>query len=677
MDAQAQVMDAAEMVRKFVEFFERFTMADLVEHSRRGDKWLHANFQDLARFEPALADLLLEQPEEAIKACQHAIEQFDLPGGNNKGFTVRFKNLPPSSQVLIRDMRHEHLNKFIYFEGVIRKKSEIRPHVTNARFECPSCGNVLAILQLDEAFREPTRCSCGRKGKFRLVSKELIDAQGVVLEEAAENLEGGEQPKRMNCFLKNDLVSPLSERRSNPGSKVLVVGILKEVPITLRSGAKSVKSDLIFEVNYIEPREEDYFDIKITDEDEAKILALAADPLLEKKMYASIAPSIYGHDKIKEALVLQLMGGVRKTRDDGVTTRGDIHILLIGDPGAGKTQMLKRMSKVSPKARFISGKGVSGAGLTASVVKDEFIGGWSLEAGALVLANKGLCCIDEMDKMDKDDTAAMHEALEGQTITISKASIQATLRAETTVLAGANPKFGRFDPYDTVAKQIDLPPTLINRFDLIFPIKDLPDAAKDEKMAKFVLELHQNLKTEAELETNLIRKYIAYAKQKVFPVLTDGAIEEIKNYYIQMRSSGGKEGSIKSVPISARQLEGLIRLAEAHARLHLSDKVTKKNAKKAIELVHHYLSLVAMDESGSFDIDRIATDTTASTRNKIIIIKEIVAELEHKMKPVPMQDIILAATEKGISESDVDEVIQKLKRGGDLYEPKPGFVQKL
>ena len=351
--------------------------------------------------------------------------------------------------------------------------------------------------------------------------------------------------------------------------------------------------------------------------------------------------------------------------------------MLIGDPGAGKTQMLKRVHKVSPKGRFISGKGVSGAGLTASVVKDEFIGGWSLEAGALVLANKGLCCIDEMDKMDKDDTAAMHEALEGQTITISKANIQATLRAETTVLAGANPKFGRFDPYATVAEQITLPPTLINRFDLIFPIKDLPDPTKDEKMAKFVLDLHKSLKTEADIDTNLIRKYIAYAKQRISPVLTDGAIEEIKNYYLQMRSSGGKDGSIKSVPISARQLEGLIRLAEAHARLYLSDKVTKKNAKKAIELVHHYLSLVAMDESGSFDIDRIASDTTASTRNKIIIIKEIIAELEHKMKPVPQDDVEALATEKGISPSEFEEIVQKLKRGGDLYEPKPGFLQKL
>ncbi|MBI4151137.1 minichromosome maintenance protein MCM [Candidatus Woesearchaeota archaeon] len=490
-------------------------------------------------------------------------------------------------------------------------------------------------------------------------------------------MEGGEQPKRLNIFLKNDLVSPMSEKRTNPGVKIMVVGMLKEVPITLKSGAKSVKSEIVFEANFIEPKEEDYYDIKLTPEDEAKIKELAADPALERKFVSSIAPSIYGHEKIKEALVLQLMGGVKKMRDDGVSTRGDIHMLLIGDPGSGKSQMLKRINKVSPKGRFISGKGVSGAGLTASVIKDEFIGGWSLEAGALVLANKGICCIDEMDKMSPDDTAAMHEALEGQTITISKANIQATLRAETTVLAAANPKFGRFDPYDTVAKQIDLPPTLINRFDLIFPIKDLPDAIKDERLAKFVLDLHHNLKTEAELETGLLRKYIAYAKQHVFPVLTEGAIEEIKNYYLQMRSSGGKEGVIKSVPISARQLEALIRLSEAHARLHLSDKVSRKNAKKAIELVHHYLSLVAMDETGAFDIDRVATDTTASTRNKIIIIKELLAELENKTKPVPLQDLVTAAMDKGISESELDEIVQKLRRGGDLYEPKPGFVQRL
>lgn len=671
-------MDAPEQIRKFAEFFERTYYADLVERARKGEKFLVADFQELAKFEPALADLLLELPEEALKASQLAIEQFDLPGGNNKGFTVRFRNLSPSSQIAIRDIRSPHLGKLLFMEGVVRNKSEVRPHVTTARFECPSCGNVMQILQLDNKFKEPSRCSCGRKGKFRLLSKELVDAQKIVLEETSEALEGGEQPKRLNILLKNDLVSPMTEKRTNPGSKVLIVGVLKEVPIILRSGGQSTQFDLICEANSLEPREEDYSDLQISPEDLREIQALAADPHLERKFIQGIAPSIYGHERIKEALILQLLGGVRKKRDDGVVTRGDVHILLVGDPGSGKSQLLKRISKVSPKGRFISGKGVSGAGLTASVIKDEFIGGWSLEAGALVLANRGICCIDELDKMSPDDTAAMHEALEGQTITISKANIQATLRSETTVLAAANPKFGRFDPFDTIAKQIDLVPTLINRFDLIFPIKDLPDQTKDEKMAKFVLNLHQSLTTEAELKTPLLRKYIAYARQHVFPKLTEGAIEELKDYYIQMRSQGGKEGGIKSVPISARQLEALIRLSEAHARLHLSDKVTKKHAKKAIELLHHCLTLVAMDEeTGTFDIDRIATDTTASARNKIIIIKELLVELEKKTKPVPMQDLLLAASDKNISEAETEEIVQKLKRGGDLFEPKAGFVQRL
>ena len=202
-------------------------------------------------------------------------------------------------------------------------------------------------------------------------------------------------------------------------------------------------------------------------------------------------------------------------RDDGVSTRGDIHILLIGDPGSGKSQLLKRATIVAPKSRYVSGKGVTGAGLTASVVRDEFLHGWSLEAGALVLANRGVVMIDEMDKMNKDDRDAMHEALEQQTVSISKANIQATLRCETTVLAAANPKFGRFDPYGIIADQIDLPPTLINRFDLIFPIKDMPDKDKDERMAKFILTLHQTGKaTESkqmdQIPTDLLRKYLVY-----------------------------------------------------------------------------------------------------------------------------------------------------------------------
>jgi len=663
------------LIRKIQEFFEKTYYAELLEKIRKNEKFMKVDFSKLSAFSPEVADLLLDNPEEILKAAEMAIEQIDAKNG--KGFVMRVINLPESSRIMIRNIRSKHLGRFLLTEGVVRQKSDVRPQVTAARFECPSCGNAISVLQLDNKFKEPNRCSCGRKGRFKLLEKSLVDAQLLVLEEVPEQLDGGVQPKRVNVFLKNDLVSPLSERKTNPGSRIVIVGSIKEVPIFTRSGSQSTRFDILFESNSVIGVEEDFSDIKIDKKEKEQIEALVADEKsLMKKLVTSIVPSIYGHDKIKEALLLQMVGGVRKVRDDGGVTRGDIHILLVGDPGGGKSQMLKRVGNVAPKGRFVSGKGVSGAGLTATVVKDEFLQGWSLEAGALVLANKGVICIDELDKMSPDDRSAMHEALEGQTITISKANIQATLRCETTVLAAANPKFGRFDPYDTVARQINLPPALINRFDLIFPIKDLPDAAKDEKLAKFILNLHQNDLAEVDVDTRLLRKFLVYARQNVFPKLTDSAIEELKNYFVKMRSSGG---DMRSVPISARQLEGLVRLSEAYARLRLKNKVSKKDALRAIEILDYCLRQVAFDEeTGTIDIDRIATAVPASQRNKIIQIKEIITDLENKLgKTIPLEDVVQAATEKGVSEAEVEEMIQKLKRSGDIFEPRRGFISKL
>ncbi len=674
-------LDATELIQKLHDFFQQSYYLDLVENARKGQKWLHVNFSDLSKFDPDIADALLEQPEEVLKACEIAIEQFDVPGGVDavKGFTVRFINLPDSSRVMIRNVRSPHLTKFVLVEGVVRQKSDVRPQVTEAKFECPSCGNTISMLQLDQKFKEPTRCSCGRKGKFRLLNKTLVDAQSIVLEEVPEQLDGGEQPKRLKVFLKNDLVSPLSEKKTNPGARIMLTGIIKEVPIITRSGAQSTVFDLLIEANSATGVQEDFTDIIISPEDEAIIKELSQDPALIRKMVASVAPSIYGHDQVKEALLLQMFGGVRKKHTDGVVRRGDIHILLVGDPGAAKSQMLKRMTVVAPKARYVTGKGASGAGLSATVVKDEFLQGWSLEAGALVLANKGLCCIDELDKMAKEDGWAMHEALEQQTVTISKANIQATLRCETTVLAAGNPKFGRFDPYDTVANQIDLPPTLINRFDLIFPIKDIPDSKKDEKLASFMLELHKNVIEIPPLDTQLLRKYIAYARQHIVPKLTDAAIEELKEYFIKMRASAGTGPSARSMPISARQLEGLVRLSEASAKMHLHDKVTRKDAKKAVELLDYCLRQVAMDEeTGQIDIDRISGGMPASQRNKIVGVKEIIAELENRLgKTIPMEEVLKEAQAKGMSESEVEEIIQKLKKSGDVFEPRHGFVSRI
>lgn len=666
-----------ELIPRLQEFIEKTYYAELAERVRKGERSLTIDFQELVKFDVEVADMLLDNPEEVLRAGEIAVEQMPLTN-TVQGFQLRVKNLPQSAKMPIRHLRSNHLEKFLVIEGVVRNKGTVRPQVTSARFECPSCGTTLTVLQLDTKFKEPTRCSCGRKGKFKLLSKELVDAQGLILEEIPEQIEGSDQPKRINLFLKNDLVSPLTERRTNPGARIIVTGILKEVPQILRTGGQSTRFEILFEVNAIETVEEDFSDISITQEEKEKILELSKDPKMIKKMVSSLAPSIYGHEKIKEALLLQLVGGVKKQREGGMTIRGDIHVMLVGDPGSAKSQLLKRLLAVAPKARYIVGRSASGAGLSATVVKDEFLQGWSLEAGALVLANKGHCLIDELDKMSTEDMWAMHEALEQQSITVSKANIQATLRAETTVLAAANPKFGRFDQYDTIANQINLPPTLINRFDLIFPIKDVPEAGKDERMASFILSIHKKQKTDVEIETSFLRKYLAYVRQNIFPTLTDEAIDELKNYFVTMRSSAaGKEA--KAIPISARQLEGLVRLAEASAKIHLRNKVTKKDAGKAIELLDFCLRQVAFDEeTGVIDIDRIATSMPAAQRNKIIIVKEIIADLESKIgKTVPVQDIMQAADEKGLSESETEEILQKLKRSGDIFEPRHGFISKI
>lgn len=670
-------MDVSEQINLFYNFIETEYRAELVKQLSKGEKFIKLDFNALSKFNPELAELLLEKPEDTIKAAELAIDNFDLEG-DTKSFKVRFFNLPPSQTMLIRNIRSSHLGKLIAIEGLVRQKSDVRPQVTSARFECPSCGNIITVLQLDTKFNEPGRCSCGRRGKFRMVSKELVDAQKLVLEEAPEDLEGGEQPKRLSIFLKSDLVSPMSDKKTNPGSRIHVVGIIKEIPIEM-GGVKTTRFDLFCEANNVEPVQEDFYEIEISEEEEREILKLASDKKVFEKLRDSLAPSIYGHEKVKEAILLQMLGGVIKKRDKGDVTRGDIHILLIGDPGSGKSQLLKRVSVIAPKSRYVSGKGASGAGLTASVVKDEFLKGWALEAGALVLTNKGICCIDELDKMTPEDRDAMHEGLEQQTISISKANIQATLRAETTVLAAANPKFGRFDPFELIVKQIDLPPALLNRFDLIFPMRDLPDKEKDEKMASFILDLHQSgEKKETEIPSEMIKKYVSYARRKIYPKLTEAAMKEIKEFFVNMRNAGEKE-EINRIAITPRQLEALVRLSEASARSELRDKVLKKDARRAIELVHYCLSQIGMDPStGKIDIDTIATGITASQRSEIAVIREIITELEKILgKNIPVEDILREAELRGVERERVEEILEKLKRSGDVFSPKHGIISRI
>ncbi len=642
---------------------------------KQGERVVEIDFQEFSEFAPEISEQLIERPEETVQLLELALEELEWAPNNAR---VRFTSISTLQELHIRNIRAKHLGKMISIEGIVRKASEVRPLVTNAKFECPSCGTIISVLQIDKKFKEPSRCSCGRRGGFKLLDKDMVDAQALTIEEASDDLNGGEQPKRMSVFLKEDLVDPKMEMRTTPGSRVKIIGILKEIALSSSAGAMLTRFDLAVEANNLIPMEESFEDINITDEDERAIKELAADPHLIDRMVKSIAPSIWGHNNVKRALTLQLFGGVKKIRGDNTSMRGDIHILLVGDPGVAKSVMLGYISKTAPKARYISGKSSTGAGITATVVKDDLLKGWSLEAGAMVLANKGIVCIDEFDKMDEEDRSAMHEAMEQQTVTIAKATVQATLRAQTSVLAAANPKYGRFDPTQPIPKQVNLVPSLLSRFDAIFIMRDIPKRDRDEAIAMHVLREHkQELKPEV-IERDFLRKYISYTKQKYKPTLTDEAIFAIKEFYVGLRSQAyGDENGIKAIPIGARQLEALVRLSEAHARMRLSKTVEIKDTAIAIDVVKSYLLEVGLDEeTNQIDIDKLSGNS-ASKRNKISIVRETIEELAKRLgKQIPLEELE-SALEGKMTKINIEESIEKLLKSGDLFKPKRGYLQKM
>ena len=669
-----EVLKKEEFIAESKNFFNTYKKK-IGEAILESERVIFVSFNDLVSFSPELSEAILEKPEEMLSSLELALDEIGLV----KNPRIRFLDLPPNSFIKVRNIRSKHLNKFIWIEGIVRQASDVRPQVVSAKFECPSCGTLISVLQLDKKFKEPSRCSCGRKGFFKLVSKQMVDAQRLVIEESPESLSGGEQPRRVNVFLKEDLVEPRMEERTTPGSKIRVFGILNEVPVPLPTGNVSTRFDLAIDANNVIPLEETYEDLKISEEDELQIKELSLDPHVFKKLAENIAPSIYGYEEVKQALVLQLFGGVRKEKLDRTVFRGDIHVLLVGDPGVAKSVTLKFVSMIAPRGRYVVGKSASGAGLTATVVRDEFLRGWSLEAGAMVLSNKGIVCIDEIEKMDPNDRSAMHEAMEQQTVTISKANVQASLRAETSVLAAGNPKFGRFDPYQTIASQIDIQPTLLNRFDVIFILRDNPDKAKDDAIASHVLFEHKDTKARGSIDVELFRKYVAYAKKIIQPKLSDEAIEEIKKFYVTLRNAPtAADLPLRPIPITARQLEALVRLSEASAKTRLSEKVEKQDATRAINLMKYYLMQAGYDyETKSFDIDKIVTGVTASKRGKILEVKESIIRLESKIgKLIPVEEIEKELEGK-MQKTDLDDVLDKLALSGDIFHPKKGYIQRV
>jgi replicative DNA helicase Mcm len=1024
-----------DLVARWEEFLEgednRLRLLELTDRYPKL-RSLTVTYSDLDRFDPDFASFLLNHPDRALRLGEGVVKRMVSPDQANLDVHLRIKELPRDSRIDIRLLRSEHLGKLISVEGLVRKATEVRPRLVLGVFKCMRCPARIVEPQEGLYFREPMECykeqeGCGRTSgstKFQLLTEEslYVDTQKVEMQESPEGLRGGAQPERLTAYLEDDLAGIIS-----PGDRVVLNGILRS-----QQKGQQIKStlfDIDLAVLSMEFEQHEYEEVVISDEDEAAIKRESQNPEVFNKIVGSIAPAIHGYDEVKESIALQLFGGTPKLLEDGTKIRGDIHILLVGDPGVAKcvtgetmvrmgdcsernikelvehwlskgevtevedgeyaeadfevmtftsrgrlekgravrvwkrdsprrlirftteggrsltvtsthvlfvqsawflgqrsankigegnclavnveeapddhscgfdrgvgwdlvvkkeevkaedrfvydievedshifvangilshnSQILRYMSEMAPRGIYASGKSSSAAGLcvspdtmievegktrsigdfvesrmkdpreiepgvwrqetrlngvltskddrhtdvrplsailrlrtpsflveldtntgkrirvtpetmirvckgghcrwvrasdiladdtvltvtsgngrngitterisetrevrddlpahvydltvegahsfiangflvhnTAAAVKDEFGDGrWTLEAGALVLADKGLAAIDELDKMTEQDRSAMHEAMESQRVSVAKAGITASLQCRCSMLGAANPKFGRFDDTEALASQINMPPALLSRFDLIFALTDKPNASRDQRIAEHILKGHvrgelrnvpnpedirgvdyQRIMEETDslrpiFDREFMRKYVAFAKRYT-PVLNDEARGLIIDKYLSIRKMGEKAGS--SVPITARQLEAFIRLSEASARIRLSKVVEREDAERAIRIVEHYLKKMASDE-GTIDVDKLMTGTTRNERNRIALVRQLIHEHSDPRSGVSEVTLIQRAADRNLSEPELREVLKKLKQAGDIFEVQAGHYK--
>ena len=651
----------------------------LSQMAMTGKTSLTVNFEDLLAFDQALAEELLAKPDEYLKHANNAAYaqlQIEDPEYAEKTGTVDVRIVRLLEPAPLRKLGSVHIGKFVMVEGIVVRSSPVRPMVMQAAFKCKRCGTITPVNQTGIFMRAPFACSdqsCGSKGPYEFVQEDstFIDSQDLRIQERPEDLPPGQLPRTLSIKLVGREIVDVAR----PGDHVSCVGPVRALPPALPGVGKLRTFILHLDANSIEVLGKEPDTAMPSPEEEEKILELAKDPWVHRKIISSIAPSIYGYDHVKEAIMYLLFGGVAKALPD-IAIRGEMNALLVGDPGTAKSQLLQYVARIAPRGLYTSGRGTTAAGLTAAVIREKG-GGMSLEAGALVLADKGIACIDEMDKMRPEDRVAIHEAMEQHTVSVAKGGIVATLNARTAILAAANPTLGRYEPHRTVAENISLPVTILSRFDLIFVLRDVPNKDLDLKMSMHILELHRKGSSPIEppISVDLLRKYISYAKS-VRPVLTEDALKRLNDFYLAMRAASETEGS--PVAITARQLESLVRTSEARARAALRKEVTAEDAEAAVAIMKRSLEEVGIDLSSyKIDIDIIMTGKSKTTRDRLQIILGTLMEMEKETGMVEKDALETELDEKyKISRSESSRYLGQLLREGTIYEPREGFLKK-
>lgn len=559
---------------------------------------LEVSYKHLSETELDLCVLLADEPSEMLKIFNEIANNFVLskfPDYKNihHEIFVRITDLPVTEK--IRDLRQNQLNQLIKISGVVTRRTTVFPQLQLVKFDCSKCNGLVGPILVNSrsnTIPKPSLCPhCEGKGPFSINQNQTIyrNYQKLIVQETPGTIPPGRIPRSKEVVLLNDLIDIV-----RPGEEIEITGIYKhnyEASMNTKHGFPVFTT--MIEANHISKCSEK-ISLTISPQDTKAIIELSKDPNILKRIIKSIAPSIFGHENIKLALALALFGGQSKNIGGKHRIRGDINVLLVGDPGTSKSQFLKYIEKTAHRAIYTTGKGSTAVGLTASVHRDPMSKEWILEGGALVLADNGVCMIDEFDKMNDQDRTSIHEAMEQQSISISKAGIVTTLQARCSVIAASNPVKGRYDPTRTFHQNVQLSDPILSRFDILCVVKDQVDPIQDEQLATFVVDSHSkshplNKQEDKEkqldediIPQDLLKKYLIYAKQNFNPKLQKINNEKLVNFYKDLRRESFSGGGI---PISVRNLESLFRLSEACARLHLRDLVRDDDLNTAISVL--------------------------------------------------------------------------------------------
>ena len=647
-------------------------------------KFINIDYNDLVTH-PEIETVFNEKPDEILDAFTRAIKgilQQRFPKYAKKiehEIRARIGNYPV--QRSLRQINAEVIGKMTSVSGMVLRASEVKPLAKELVFMCPEGHRTDVILDKDLKLTTPLQCSnpkCTHKELgIEPKSSRFIDVQFVRLQELPEDLPPGQLPHYLDVTVKQDLVD-----NARPGDRIVLTGIIRieQERMTGVSKNESPLYRLRLDGNNVEflggkgdkvsrriEREE------ISPEEEKMISALSKNPDIYDRLIESYAPHITGHEVIKESILLLMAGSTQRQLNDGSKIRGDINIFLVGDPGTAKSEMLKFCARIAPRGLYTSGRGSTAAGLTAAVVRDAN-GIFMLEAGATVLGDQGLVCIDEFDKMKAEDRSALHEVMEQQTASIAKGGIVATLNARASILAAANPMYGKYDPFKNITENVNLPVPLLTRFDLIFVVRDKPSKERDTKIAKHIINLHtpKGIDSRSLIDSETLTKYLSYAK-RIQPVLTKEAEEKILDYYMKMRSMG--QDNEDTITVTPRQLEGLIRLATARARLLLKNQVEGSDAQRAIDLLEEMFNEAGVDvNTGKVDLGTLQ-GRPRSEVSKMQLFMDVIRSIEGEHKhPVEESQLVeeLAKTDK-FTEDEARNYIRKMQKDSVIYEAKPGY----